>query len=81
MIRHSNSTSTKINKTKCTLRSGAIQPKNKKCEGVGGGKGRRGGGRERGEIPECERVKCKLEQFEDVRLYTMSFQLLFYSKT
>ena len=49
MIRHSNSTSTKINKTKCTLRSGAIQPKNKKCEGVGGG-GREGGeGAERGE--------------------------------
>ena len=48
--------------------------------GGGGGEGKEGS-RERGEIPECERVKCKLEQFEDVRLYTMSFQLLFYSKT
>ena len=54
----------------------------KSARGVGGGEGGGGGGgRERGEIPECERVKCKLEQFEDVRLYTMSFQLLFYSKT
>ena len=32
----------------------------KSARGWGGGKGRRGGGRERGEIPECERVKCKL---------------------
>ena len=63
------------------LSNSAKKIKSARGLGGGGGKGRRGGGRERGEIPECERVKCKLEQFEDVRLYTMSFQLLFYSKT